>query len=199
MIILVSPEKDQKDEIKILNQLFDAGLEFYHLRKPLKTYKEYCSYINQVNKNYHNRIVVHRFHDLVNQYNLKGIHFKEKQRKEYIHNPGEYFKNLDMFGKTISSSFHEIEDLISCDFEFDYHFLSPVFESISKTGYKGREFNVSHIDKFTIAMGGIEEQKIPKVLELGFKGIGVLGGIWNTLDPLQSFVNLKKKYTSIRF
>ena len=140
----MSPEKDQKDEIKILNQLFEAGLEFYHLRKPLKIKKEYCDYINQINTIYHNRIVVHRFHDLVNQYNLKGIHFKEEQRKEYIHNPGEYFKNLEMFGKTISSSFHEIEDLISCDFEFDYHFLSPVFESISKKGYSNQPWIPPH-------------------------------------------------------
>jgi thiamine-phosphate pyrophosphorylase len=199
MIVLISPENDVNDEIKILNQLFEVGLEFYHLRKPKKTYDEYCSYLDKIDPIYHNRIVVHRFHDLVNRYNLKGIHFKEEQRKEHIHNPGEYFKNLNMFGKTISSSFHEVEDLVSCDFEFDYHFLSPVFESISKKGYKGRGFNVSHIDKFIIGMGGIDEQKIPKVLELGFKGIGVLGGVWNTPDPLQSFISLKRKYTSVRF
>ena len=36
MIVLIAPEKDIKDEITILNQLFEAGLEFYHLRKPEK-------------------------------------------------------------------------------------------------------------------------------------------------------------------
>ena len=199
MIILISPEEDIFNEIQILNQLFEAGLEFYHLRKPNKTYNEYCSYLDNINPMYHNRIVIHRFHNLINEYNLKGIHFKEQQRKEYIHNPGKYFKNLDMFGKTISSSFHEIDDLVSCDFEFDYHFLSPVFESISKKGYKGRGFNVTPIDKLIIGMGGISETNIAKVSELGYRGIGVLGSIWNSSNPKQSFINLKTKCSSYRF
>lgn len=197
MIILISPEKDIKNEMVILNQLFDAGLEFYHLRKPLKNIQEYSAYLNKIETKYHNRIVVHEFHELINKYNLKGIHFQERKRRDYIDNPGQYFKSLNMYGKTISSSFHELEELENCEFEFDYHLLSPVFSSISKKGYEGKGFNVKNSDKLIIGMGGVDLSTISDIFKLGFKGIGVLGGIWNRQNPLQSFIDLKNKYTLI--
>ena len=197
MIVLISPEKDIKNEMVILNQLFDAGLEFYHLRKPLKNIKEYSDYLNKIEVKYHNRIVVHEFHELINDFNLKGIHFQEQKRRDHIDNPGQYFKNLNMFGKTISSSFHELEELENCEFEFDYHLLSPVFSSISKKDYEGKGFNVKNSDKLIIGMGGVDLSTISDIFKLGFKGIGVLGGVWNMQNPLQSFIDLKNKYTLI--
>jgi thiamine-phosphate pyrophosphorylase len=102
-----------------------------------------------------------------------------------------------MYGKTISSSFHELEELENCEFEFDYHLLSPVFSSISKKGYKGKGFNVKNSDKLIIGMGGVDLSTISEIFKLGFKGIGLLGGVWNRQNPLQSFIDLKNKYTLI--
>ena len=81
MIVLIAPEEDIKDEISILNQLFEAGLEFYHLRKPNKSYEEHCEYLNQIDAKYHKRVVVHYFHELINEFELKGIHFQEQKRR----------------------------------------------------------------------------------------------------------------------
>jgi thiamine-phosphate pyrophosphorylase len=197
MLIVIAPEHDTPNEIAILNQLFEAGLEYYHLRKPYKNYEEHCVYLNQIDETYHNRIVVHYFHELVNTYNLKGIHFQEQKRKDHIDNPGHYFKGLSMYGKTISSSFHELDELENCDFEFDYHLLSPVFSSISKQGYEGRGFDVNHSDKLIIGMGGVTIETISEVFKLGFKGIGVLGGVWNMDNPVERFIELKKQYLSV--
>ena len=194
MIVVIAPEKDIKDEILILNQLFKAGLEFYHFRKPNKSYEEHRAYLNQIDSKYHNKIVVHYFHELINEYNLKGIHFQEQKRRDHIDNPGHYFKKLKMFGKTISSSFHELKELECCDFEFDYHLLSPVFSSISKEGYEGRGFDVNHIDKLIIGMGGINSSTIKQTADLGYKGIGVLGGVWNTDDPVEIFKEIKRHF-----
>jgi len=199
MIVLISPEKDVENELQIIHQLFESGLEYYHLRKPFKNYEAHVSYLNQVDKKYHAKIVVHYFHELINKYNLKGIHFQEQKRRDYIDNPGHYFKKLKMFGKTISSSFHESEELECCEFEFDYHLLSPVFSSISKQGYEGRGFDVNHIDKLIIGMGGINTETISETFKLGFKGIGVLGGVWSTENPVESFVELKEKYNTVRY
>ena len=196
MLIVISAEKNIESEIEILHQLFEAGLTYYHLRKPEKDYEAHCAYLNQIDEKYHDRIVVHYFHELVNEYNLKGIHFQEQKRIDHIDNPGQYFKSLDMFGKTISSSFHEPQELIDCYFEFDYHLLSPVFSSISKVGYKGRGFDVNNIDKTIIGMGGVNAETIPKVLKLGYKGIGVLGGVWNAENPVKSFKAIKEKYNN---
>ena len=197
MIVIIAPEKDIENETTILNQLFEAGLEWYHFRKPDKDYQQHCDYLNQIDEKYHNRIVVHYFHELINDFNLKGIHFQEQKRRDHIDNPGQYFIGLEMFGKTISSSFHEPEELEACEFEFDYHLLSPVFSSISKQGYEGRGFDVNHINKTIIGMGGVNAETIPKILELGYKGIGVLGSIWNTENPVESFKEINTIYSKI--
>lgn len=194
MIVLISPEKDVENEIQILHQLFELGLEYYHLRKPFKDYQGHVAYLNQVSEKYHNRIVTHYFHELVNEYGLKGIHFQEQKRRDALENGSRYFIGLKMLGKTMSSSFHDPRELLACDIEFDYHLLSPVFSSISKKGYEGRGFNVTNIDKIIVGMGGINTKTVAQTIQLGFKGIGVLGGVWNTENPIDSFNNIKNKY-----
>lgn len=194
MIVLIAPENDIENEIKILHQLFEMGLEFYHFRKPYKNYEDHVLYLNQIDKKYHDRIVVHYFHELINEFNLKGIHFQEQKRRDVLENGSQYFIGLNMIGKTMSSSFHEPEELDSCDIEFDYHLLSPVFSSISKKGYEGKGFDVNHIDKMIIGMGGINDNTIKETIQLGFQGIGVLGGVWNTENPIESFKNIKEEY-----
>ena len=191
MIIIISPEENIPNEIEILQQLFQEGLAYYHLRKPNKDYEQHGAYLNKIEAKYHDRIVVHYFHELVNTYNLKGIHFQEQKRRDNIDNPGQYFLNLSMYGKTISSSFHEPEELEACDFEFDYHLLSPVFSSISKKDYKGRGFNVTAIDKLIIGMGGVTTDNLEEFNTLGYKGVGVLGGIWNSKEPIEVFKKMK--------
>lgn len=197
MIVLIAPEQDIPNEINILNQLFKNGLEYYHFRKPDKNYKEHITYLNQIDTQYHNRIVVHYHHELINEFNLKGIHFQEQKRIDHIDNPGQYFKSLNMYGKTISSSFHDPKTLQDCNFEFDYHLLSPVFTSISKVGYEGKGFDVNHIDKFIVGMGGINADTVAQTFKLGFKGIGVLGGVWNSKTPVESFIELTTTYNTV--
>jgi len=199
MIVLIAPEKDIPNEIEILTQLFQEGLEYYHFRKPDKNYQEHCDYLNQIDSKYHNKIVVHYFHELVNEYNLKGIHFQEQKRRDCLDTPSDYFVNLNnMYGKTISSSFHEPEELAKNSFEFDYHLLSPVFSSISKEGYNGRGFDVNHINKTIVGMGGVTTNNLAEFNKLGFKGVGVLGGIWNSKSPITDFKKMRNHFTSTK-
>ncbi|AXP80639.1 Regulatory protein TenI [Mariniflexile rhizosphaerae] len=191
MIVLIAPENDVTNEIEILHQLFQEGLEYYHFRKPHRNYQEHCDYLNQIDERYHNRIVVHYFHELVNGFNIKGIHFQEQKRRDHLDVPSNYFTELKMYGKTISSSFHEPEELENCVFEFDYHLLSPVFSSISKQGYNGRGFDVNHINKTIIGMGGVTTENLAEFNKLGYKGVGVLGGIWNSKNPVENFAKMQ--------
>ncbi|NGX85327.1 thiamine phosphate synthase [Aequorivita sp. KMM 9714] len=195
MVIIIAPEVDISAETNTLNQLFEAGLACYHLRKPKKSFEEHIAYLNEIHPKFHNRIVVHLFHELASEFNLKGLHFQEQKRKTLLRNKtASYFDNLKVNGFTISSSFHSPEDISNCNIDFDYHFLSPVFTSISKTEYTGRGFDVNSINKTVIGLGGISAENIKKMKALGYNGVGVLGGVWNTDNPLQSLKKIKDSF-----
>jgi len=193
MIVVIAPEQDIPNEIDILHELFKCGLEYYHFRKPHKDYDAHASYLNQIDSAYHNRIVTHYFHELITDFNLKGIHFQEQKRLD-TKDIETYIDKIGAQGKSISSSFHDPKILEKELFLFHYNLLSPVFSSISKQGYEGKGFDVNHIQKNIVGMGGINSKTIEKTLMLGFKGVGVLGGIWNASDPIASFTSIKKAY-----
>ena len=188
MIVLIAPETDIPNEIQMLNQLFEVGLTHYHFRKPEKDYKAHCNYLNQIPERYHNRIMVHYHHELLHEFQLRGIHFQEQKRKDTL-SMESYLK--DFAGIGVSSSFHEPEELEKCEFPFDYHLLSPVFASISKKGYEGRGFDVNHIPKKIVGMGGVTGTNIPRFKNLGFQGVGVLGGIWKSESPIAEFKKMQ--------
>ena len=184
MIILFSPERELNHEQAILNQLFEAGLECFHLRKPHMTFQEHWAYLAQIEPEHHAKIMVHQFHEVTETFALKGIHFKEKDRIDGME------KELLPPHQAISTSFHCPQDLQNHSFEFDYQFLSPVFSSISKSGYEGKGFEVHHISKKVIALGGIHLGNIGKVKKMGYQGIGVLGSVWQHPDPVSQYKQL---------
>lgn len=198
MIIVIAPEVDVPNEIETLIMLFQKGLDYYHLRKPYKTYQEHCDYLNLIDQQYHNRIVVHDFHRLMNNYNLKGIHFPEQKRRDCESNFEEHITTYNLKGKTISSSFHDPHVLADCKIPFTYHLLSPVFTSISKKGYDGKGFNVNPIPKSIVALGGITTTTLHETFTLGYDGVGVLGAVWNNPDPVANFLAVKSTFKNLR-
>jgi len=87
--------------------------------------------------------------------------------------------------KVISTSFHELHDVIHNEENYEYVFLSPIFNSISKKGYNAA-FDMDELkDALTkcthsvIALGGMDKGKQEIVRKLGFAGMGVLGAVWS--------------------
>lgn len=191
MIVLISPENDIPNELNILHQLFKEGLTHYHFRKPNKTKSAYCEYLDQIDPKYLQYVVLHNHQELATQYAVRGLHLEEKKWREKGDNLPSFVAHYKKQGLTVSSSYHEQEDLEKQPVAFDYYILSPVFGAISKPGYEGRGFNVTHIQKLIVGMGGINAKSTPEALKLGFKGVGALGGIWNNNDPIASFKELK--------
>lgn len=187
MIILISPENDVKDELTILYQLFEKGLQYYHLRKPSKSEEEYISYLEAIDKQFYNRIVTHQYHHLAKEYNLKGVHLQEQFRLDLEDDLNSYIERFKDNNQTVSSSFHHPNDVENCKADFDYHLLSPVFNSISKQGYEGRGFSVKEIDKTIVGMGGVTANNLNEIKAKGYQGAGVLGGVWNADNPVKAF------------
>lgn len=195
MIVLISPETDILNEIETLHLLFDAGLQYYHLRKPSKNEEEINIYLNSIDEKYHKNIVIHQFHHLAKIYDLKGVHLQEQFRIDLGTELHMYIDTCKMKSRdfTVSSSFHQPNKIKECQGAFDYYLLSPVFNSISKAGYKGKDFDVNDIDKKIIGMGGITAINLAKVKAKGFQGAGVLGGVWCAENPLKAFIEFKDK------
>ncbi|KZS39890.1 hypothetical protein AWE51_09605 [Aquimarina aggregata] len=192
MLIVLTSEKPLTNEAEQINNLFKAGLEILHLRKPTFTIDGYRALLDQIDAKYHNKIMIHQFPELTIDYNLRGIHLQEQARldlEDALEVTAKIYTNK---GFAVSSSFHSKEDIKNCSVDFEYVLLSPVFGSISKAGYKGKGFDVTDLDAFVIGMGGVNEDTLQATFDLGFKGVGVLGGIWNTEDSLESFLKINK-------
>ncbi|MCL2101946.1 MAG: thiamine phosphate synthase [Fibromonadales bacterium] len=87
--------------------------------------------------------------------------------------------------------------------------LGPVFDSISKHGYKSkfskkelqagiaewRDFAPENSKTKLYALGGIESENINELAKLGFDGAAVLGAVWNYADPVEAFEGLRFSLT----
>jgi thiamine-phosphate pyrophosphorylase len=186
LIVITSSERVEQEAEKI-NALFEAGMEILHIRKPNFSKKEYINLLEEIKRKYHKQIKIHEFFELTENYNLLGVHLN-------VCNPNYAGKQK----VNISKSVHSIEELELID-EYDYVFLSPIFNSISKKGYFSNftdEILLSasesgKINQKVIALGGINQQTLPLLRKYVFGGAAVLGDIWTTEDVVGNFLNLK--------
>jgi len=199
-LIVISPPENKTDEINILQSLFNSGLQIFHLRKPDFSKKDIEEYLLRISSEFYPRIVLHNHYELALKYDLKGIHLTEKSKKK----TSKIF--LENFSKkSISASFHAIDDVLKCRRNYEYVFFSPVFDSISKKEYASRFDNQSIsalFDKIkkreknilqVIALGGINLQTINQAKQLGFSGAAMLGGIWENDNPEKVFKEISLK------
>lgn len=176
-MIIISNPQFIPNEVAIINALFEAGLEVLHLRKPEADALEMSELISQIDSRFHSRIMIHSHYELLNSFNLKGIHFTEKTK-----NKQDKFANVAC---KKSMAVHELSDLNRIKSFIDYVFLSPLFASVSKEGYsKQWDYNelrteiAKNRDFKVVALGGITLENIHKISELGFDDFAILGSIW---------------------
>jgi len=99
-------------------------------------------------------------------------------------------------------SAHSFEELEKCS--SDICFLSPIFDSISKAGYRAKYSKEElkegiaawkkNCSQKLFALGGIEASNIAELAELGFDGAAVLGAVWYSSDPLGAWEGLAQHF-----
>ena len=191
-LIVITTETFFEGEAEAINLLFENGLETLHLRKPSASSHETAMFIKQIRLDYHARIVLHDHYGLTKMFDLKGIHLNGRNQETDRWGSLETCYNRHCEGDdpkqsklSISRSCHSLEEVQESRF-YNYVFLSPIFESISKTGYKqvftmqqlneARERKI--IDERVIALGGITKENIQIARSFGFGGVAVLGALW---------------------
>lgn len=178
-LILMTPPTFFIEESSILKILFEEGLDILHLRKPDSSPILCERLLTLIPEQYHKRIVTHDHFYLKNEFDLHGIHLNRR-------NPNI---PLDYKGH-VSCSCHSLEEIKQNKAHFNYVFLSPVFDSISKknclSNFSYEELRKANkegiIDKKVVALGGVNKENIGQIKKMGFGGVAILGDIWNRFD-----------------
>lgn len=175
------------DEAGLINAFFESGLEILHLRKPNSNIDEYRALIKCINPRYYSQIVIHEHFELCEEYLFKGIHLNKR-------NP---IISLNYNGH-ISASCHSFDEVEKQKYLYEYVFLSPIYDSISKQGYKSAfemeclksKGESGVIDSCVIALGGVTLSRIEELKNIGFGGVAVLGAAWD--NPIE-YINYLNK------
>jgi thiamine-phosphate pyrophosphorylase len=186
MILVITPEWIAPNETKLINQMFQEGLDLLHIRKPWLSRNEMIEFITQVDENFYPKLVLHTHYALGKEFSISRFHFREIDRKEKV------YKSF-MKENTISTSVHNIGTYNTLEKEWEYAFISPFFPSISKKGYglnstiKKEIQHRNNPDVKLIALGGIHQDNIHEVFESDADGAALLGAIWESEEPLKVF------------
>lgn len=179
-IIIITLPNFFEGETGIVNRLFHLGMERLHLRKPAASVEELSAWIGQISPEFRNRIVLHDHHELLLRYSLGGVHLNSRNPEV------PSWLNNDV---TISRSCHSLEEVREFKDKFDYLFLSPIYNSISKEGYNSAFTKAELVEAQSqglladnvFALGGISFDKISELSSLGFSGVAILGDLWKCL------------------
>lgn len=176
-IVITSPEFLQ-GEADFIDRLFGHGLDRLHLRKPGAEIGECRRLLDGISREWLPRIVVHDNFGLCREYGLGGVHLNGRNPMAPPNHEG-----------SVSRSCHSLEEISRYKEECDYLTLSPIFNSISKQGYMAafepeqlaaaRDSGL--IDRRVMALGGVTLENIPRVKELGFGGVAILGDVWQRM------------------
>lgn len=178
-IIAITPPGAVDREVFIIKRLLAEGISIVHLRKPEAGIHECRRLLEGLDRQERARIIIHDYPQLYEEFSLKGIHVNKNITDLPVGYNG--FR---------TRSCHSFEELRRYKDEYDYLFLSPIFDSISKVGYKSafteeelqKAAEEGLIDEKVIALGGVTFDKIPLLEKLNFGGAAMLGAIYSQLQ-----------------
>ncbi len=196
--ILITYPETLPHESLLINNLMEGDWDFLHVRKPDFSRDEMINFLELIEKHHH-KVVLHSHFDLLRVFNLAGLHINRKSfaeisfEDELSSTCDQRFllvkdRQLYLHGERpdlVTYSAHSFREIQAIPFKTDYVFLSPIFDSISKTNYASAFNDAEVLSAFlratkerVIALGGIDMNRIRACEELGFKGYAMLGDIW---------------------
>ncbi|MCM1440509.1 MAG: thiamine phosphate synthase [Roseburia sp.] len=184
LIIVITLPEFIDNEGKIIENLLKSGIDYVHIRKPESTEKQLSELIESISPKYRKQLKLHDHFSLAVKYQLGGIQINSRNNK------------VPTQELSVSRSCHTLTEIDENYNQYDYVTLSPIFDSISKTGYKSH-FSLNDIkrnikNKNVIALGGVGLKNIPELIKYGFHGAAMLGYVWN--NPENFIKELKSKH-----
>ena len=158
-IVITSPD-EVSDEASRISELLSSGkTDFVHIRKPYSSIRDVRNLIENI----------HGHFALLDEFSLAGAHLNSR------------CPDAPYNARSLTRSCHSLSDLHDLD-RYEYVTLSPVYDSISKSGYKSA-FDIGTIKGKlppgkVIALGGVTPDRFSELKEAGFAGAAMLGAVW---------------------
>ena len=195
-LLLLTAPTALPDEPRLLTNLLAQSPGKVHLRKPGWPAARLEALVQALPTRWHSRLVLHGHPVLVRRYQLGGLHLPAALRTA-----GPPPRLLP--GQTLSTSFHSLAEISRHRRRYDYVFLSPIFDSISKAGYASG-FDLATVQARlrvvaarpgyrpqVLALGGVSAANIGQLAPAGFAGAAVLGTVWQSPDPAAALRELQ--------
>lgn len=170
IIIAITPPNAVKGEAERISEILRNGeANIVHIRKPNWDKSTTAELLRAIPSEFYPQIKIHDHFSLLNEFPLMGVHLNFRNDMA----PG--------YAKSVSRSLHDIEQLPMSN-HYDYVTLSPIFDSISKSGYRSAfslpELKPLLTGKRVIALGGVTPDRFPELMDAGFAGAAMLGYFW---------------------
>ncbi|MCM1369115.1 MAG: thiamine phosphate synthase [Candidatus Amulumruptor caecigallinarius] len=168
IIVITSPVSVPGEAAKIVD-LLNTGVDFVHIRKPNRTLMDVRNLIEDIPYHLRRRLRLHDHFELLNEMTLAGAHLNSR------------CPEAPASALSLTRSCHTLKEVEESE-GMEYVFLSPVYDSISKPGYKSAfagELPAALLrQKRVVALGGVTPDKFPELRERGFRGAAMMGHVW---------------------
>lgn len=169
LVAVTRPDEVAGEAAMISSLLLSGEVDMVHIRKPDWDARKTEALIKAISPELWGKIKLHDNFQLLEKYPLAGVHLNSR------------CPEAPWGVRSVSKSLHQIEQLHDTE-HYHYVTLSPIFDSISKTGYKSK-FVLEEIapllqGRRVVALGGVTPEKFPALREAGFFGAAMLGHFW---------------------
>lgn len=170
--IVITPEEIGEREAADISRWLDEGWDYVHLRHPEASLRDMRRLIEAIPQRHHRRLRLHGHFHLASEFNLGGLHLN-----------GRCPAPPAFYSGALSRSCHSVAEVREAAGQCDYVTLSPIFDSISKKGYRSA-FTVSMLEELNdiarplvIALGGVTPDRLAELKRFNFAGYAVKGAI----------------------
>lgn len=170
-IVITSPNAVADETSKVCRLLEANVCDLLHLRKPQWSRAETTAFLRALPQELLGRIRLHDHFELCDLFPVGGVQLNARN------------SIAPASARSYSRSCHTLDE-IEHEKGAEYVTLSPIFDSISKTGYCRGDWDGDHLSsllkkRVVIALGGIEPSHFRYLQYKGFSGAALLGYVWN--------------------
>ena len=169
-VLAITPPAIFADEPRRIAELLSRDIWRVHLRHPEASREELSAILRVLPSDYRCRISLHSHFSLIEEFPEIGQHLNHRCPTP-AGAPG-----------CLSRSCHSLAELAQCEGS-DYVTLSPIYDSISKPGYRSQFVIDQRLRQAlhghrVMALGGVTPDKFAQLRSEGFAGAAMLGYLW---------------------